>query len=224
MFISLGDSHRDSDENSAIVTFYCENIFHHSTNQENKLMSSSSVQIKLAFIYQLRRILATFIPHMPLFGRKIRIANAVFLLSAAIPMWLVTEAIAPQVVQAYTARVDLAIDRLPGDNYQSLLRRAEAVARAAAQRSFDKDILVSDVSIIISVQNYGAIAPVLELNVNREHWRTRPDPQRWATYFRTARSLLYFGQKAATNAEPTQEAPTNPTQSPDPEILPTPEP
>lgn len=143
----------------------------------------------------------TFIPLMPSIAKKIRITNAVLLLSMAAPMWLVSEAITPQIVQAYTNRVDLEITRLPGDNYKSLLHRAEAVARAAAQRSFDKDILVTDVLIVVSAQNFGAIAPVLELNVSRTQWRNRPDPQRWAKYFKMARTLLFFGQSASNTAD-----------------------
>jgi hypothetical protein len=125
-------------------------------------------------------------------SRRIRIFPLVVLLISTVPAWFLTEAIAPQVVRAYTARVDLAIDRLPEENYETVLRKAEAVARTAAQRSFDQDILVTDVSIIVSVQNYGAIAPVLALEVSRPEWRGRPDAQNWATYFKTARSLLFF--------------------------------
>lgn len=126
------------------------------------------------------------------FGRKIRIIQAGVWLLLAFPLWLATEAIAPQIVQAYTARVDLAIDSLPQENYETVLRRAEAVARTAAQRSFDQDILVTEVSIIVTVQNHGRIAPVLTLDVSRLQWKKIPDPQRWATYFKTARSLLLF--------------------------------
>ncbi|BAY63811.1 hypothetical protein NIES22_39010 [Calothrix brevissima NIES-22] len=128
-------------------------------------------------------------------ARKIRIVQLGVLLFSAVPVWFAYEAIAPQMVRAYTARVDLAIDRLPEENYETILRRAEAVARAAAQRSFDQDILVTDVSVIVSVQSLGAIAPVLALEVTRQQWRTRPDAQRWATYFKTARSLLLFDPK-----------------------------
>ncbi|MEL6164541.1 MAG: hypothetical protein AAFR37_12535 [Cyanobacteria bacterium J06628_3] len=142
---------------------------------------------------------------MPLMAKKIRITNAVLLLSTAVPTWLVSEALTPQIVQAYTNRVDLEITRFPGDNYQSLLRRAEAVARAAAQRSFDKDILVTDVSVVVSAQNYGAIAPVLELNVSRIQWRNRPDTQRWAKYFKMARTLLFFGQNTKNSSNAAQE-------------------
>ncbi len=130
---------------------------------------------------------------------RIRIVPLVVLLIFTVPIWFVTEAIAPQIVRAYTARVDLAIDRLPEENYETILRRAEAAARAAAQRSFDQDILVTDVSIIISVQSYGAIAPVLTLEVSRPQWRTRPDAQHWATYFKTARSLLFFEKQPTTS-------------------------
>jgi hypothetical protein len=154
------------------------------------------------------------------FGRKIRIFQVGIWLCLAVPMWLITDAIAPQIVQAYTARVDLAIDRLPEENYETLLRRAEMVARAAAQRSFDQDILVTEVSIIITAQNQGMIAPVLALEVSRNEWKKRPDPQRWATYFKTARSLLLFDQpstpenaKTATTPLPT----TTPETTPPPE-------
>ncbi|MBK1987963.1 hypothetical protein A0J48_010495 [Sphaerospermopsis aphanizomenoides BCCUSP55] len=126
------------------------------------------------------------------FGRKIRIIQAGVWLLLAFPLWVATEAISPQIVQAYTSRVDLAIDALPQENYETVLRRAEAVARTAAQRSFDQDILVTEVSIIVTVQNHGRIAPVLELKVSRVQWKQRPDAQRWATYFKTARSLLLF--------------------------------
>lgn len=154
--------------------------------------------------FQVRNPLKTLIQFMPLIGKKIRRASAVVLLVAGVPLWLVTFEIAPQIVQAYTVRADLSIDRLPEENYETLLRRAEAAARAAAQRSFDRDILVTDVSIIVSAQNYGAIAPILALEVSRPQWRTRPDPQRWANYFKSARSLLFFGQNftTPTNSQP----------------------
>ncbi|HLO87765.1 MAG TPA: hypothetical protein VK203_22545 [Nostocaceae cyanobacterium] len=140
------------------------------------------------------------------FGRKIRIIQAGVLLLSAIPLWMATEAIAPQIVQAYTARVNLSLERLPDENYETLLRRAEVAARAAAQRSFDQDILVTEVSVIVSADNYGAIAPLLALEVSRIEWKKRPDPQRWATYFKASRDLLLFEQ--------------SPTVSPDPNSIP----
>ncbi len=166
----------------------------------------------------------TFIPLMPSITKKIRIKTAVLLLSMAAPMWLVSETIAPQIVRAYTSRADLEITRLPGDNYQSLLRRAEAVARAAAQRSFDKDILVTDVSVVISAQNYGAIAPVLELNVSRTQWRNRPDTQRWAKYFRMARTLLFFGTSANNSASSGESNAVEEASPPPSEAVPIPTP
>ncbi|MEH2372929.1 hypothetical protein [Nostoc sp.] len=135
-------------------------------------------------------------------ARRIRIVPLVVLLIATVPAWFLTEALAPQLVRAYTARVDLAIDRLPDENYETVLTRAEAAARSAAQRSFDQDILVTDVSIIVSVQNYGSIAPVLTLQVSRPEWRSRPDAQNWATYFKTARSLLFFEKEPTSNPVP----------------------
>ncbi|MBU7583515.1 MAG: hypothetical protein KAF91_11500 [Nostoc sp. TH1S01] len=136
-------------------------------------------------------------------AKQIRIFPLIFLLFSSVPVWIVAEIISPQMVRAYTARVDLIIERLPDENYETTLHRAEATARAAAQRSFDQDILATDVSIIVSVQSYGAIAPILALEVSRPQWRSRPDAQRWATYFKTARSLLFF-----------EQTPTNPVNLP----------
>jgi hypothetical protein len=131
-------------------------------------------------------------PFIGQIGKNIRIFPLVVLLLSPISVWMLTEAIAPQIVRAYTARVDLKIERIQDESYQAILRRAEAVARAAAQRSFDQDILATDVSVVVTVESYGAVAPILSLQVTRQQWRSRPDPQVWATYFKTARSLLLF--------------------------------
>ncbi|MGI2903977.1 hypothetical protein [Tolypothrix sp. VBCCA 56010] len=152
-------------------------------------------------------------------AKQIRIVPLIVLLGTAIPVWVVCEAIAPQSVQAYTARVDLAIDALPEENYETIIIRAEAAARAAAQRSFDQDILVTDVSVVVSAQNYGAIAPVLTLEVSRPQWRNRPDPQVWATYFKTARSLLFFGRDSTTTNSP-PAVPPSATPAPQPPATP----
>ena len=127
-------------------------------------------------------------------GKKMRIIHGGTWLLLAIPLWLTTEVINPRIVQAYTARVDLLMDSLPEESYDTLLRRAEAAARATTQRSFDQDILVTEVSVIISAQNRGSTAPILSLEVSRPQWRISPDPQIWTTYFKTARYLLLFGQ------------------------------
>ncbi len=186
------------------------------------MRSCTSTFSKIPF--PVRSYFEPLIKSMPLIGKKIRIASAVFWLSVGVPLWLITETITPQIVQAYTARVDLLIDRLPEENYETMLLRAEAAARAATQRSFDQDILVTDVSIIVSVQSYGAIAPVIELGVTRAQWRKRPDPQRWATYFKTAQTLLFFGQNSLTSVQTPQRSVSTPNPTPQPNNVSTPNP
>ena len=130
--------------------------------------------------------------------------------------WLTTAVVAPQSAYAYTASVSVSLNRQPRESYDSLVRRAEAVARAAAQRSFDGDILVTDVAVTILGQNEGTIVPVLRLKVSRQAWRSSPDTQSWATYFRDSQALL--GLNNPNGQSPT----TEPT--PTPEVVPTPEP
>lgn len=107
---------------------------------------------------------------------------------------LVGGMVAPQVVQAYTTRIDVSLDRLPNEQYDALIRRAEIVARAAAQRSFDRDILTSEVSVIVIGRNQGTETPILTLDVSRVQWSGRPDTRRWATYYKTSAVLLGFEQ------------------------------
>jgi hypothetical protein len=129
--------------------------------------------------------------------------------------WLTTSVVAPPSAQAYTARLNVVLTRETGESFQSFLRRAEAVARAAAQRSFDRDILVTDVAVTLMGQNNGAIVPLLSLEVTRPSWRSSPDPQRWITYFPNTDTLLGF--------DPSSEDPgTQPGGTPQPMTMPSP--
>lgn len=129
--------------------------------------------------------------------------------------WLTTSVVAPPSAQAYTARLNVVLTRETGESFQSFLRRAEAVARAAAQRSFDRDILVTDVAVTLMGQNNGAIVPLLSLEVTRPSWRSSPDPQRWITYFPNTDTLLGFDQSS-------EDPGTQPGGTPQPMTMPSP--
>jgi hypothetical protein len=133
------------------------------------------------------------------FGRMTAAGLGLLLLTGGV--WVSQTALHPPVAQAYKSRVDVRLDRLRDETYQSLIRRAEIIARAAAQRSFDRDILMSEVSIMVIAEYQGAEAPLLMLEVSRQNWRQRPDTRRWATYYRTARTLLKL-PSAADPARP----------------------
>ncbi|XHX78064.1 MAG: hypothetical protein RBJ76_27140 [Stenomitos frigidus ULC029] len=135
---------------------------------------------------------------------------------------MIAPAIAPSAVHAYTGTVNVTIDVQPSETYDTLVRRAEAIARAATQRSFDRDILVTDVAIVVIAQSAASTVPVLSLTTTRPQWRGQPDPRRWATYYGTAKALLRLNQSpsvAGTTVRPTitnstSTAPTTPTASP----------
>ncbi|MEM8602550.1 MAG: hypothetical protein AAGF24_01780 [Cyanobacteria bacterium P01_H01_bin.121] len=107
-------------------------------------------------------------------------------------------AIAPQAAQSYTARLDVTIDPDENENYQTFLRRAEVIARAAAQRSFDNDILVTDVEIFVIGRGEGLEVPLLSLSVSRFEWSRRPDTAQWATYYPASRNFLDLRFSATT--------------------------
>jgi len=128
--------------------------------------------------------------------------------------WLLEQAIAPPAAHAYTGSVNVTIDVQPSETYDTLVRRAEAIARAATQRSFDRDILITDVSIVIIAQGASATVPVLSLTTTRPQWRSQPDSRRWATYYSTSKALLRLNNApTATIAQPTVTTSTPATTS-----------
>jgi hypothetical protein len=129
--------------------------------------------------------------------------------------WLVASTVAPQAAIAYTARTSIPLVRQGDESFETFLRRAEAIARAATQRTFDSDILATNVSITILGQNSGAVLPVLVLNVSRPDWRKQPDPQRWARYFPNASILLGFEPLPRPEEPPAPEEPEPPEQPSD---------
>jgi hypothetical protein len=116
-------------------------------------------------------------------------------------LYVVKEAIQPLIAQAYTMRVNLSLDRQPNESYETIIRRAEAIARAAVQRSFDTDILVNEASVMVTCDNNGLIAPIISVKVSRSQWSNIPDIQRWTRYYSNSRSLLDFDGVAVANAE-----------------------
>ena len=105
-------------------------------------------------------------------------------------IWLTEALLAPQASQAYTSRLDLFLAREASESYDTLLRRGEMAARAGAQRSFDQDLLITDVLVTVVVEGDGVSVPILALRVDRDQWRSRPEAHYWATYYRTAEVLL----------------------------------
>lgn len=158
------------------------------------------------------------------FSPRVTAASLAVLLGVAGSFCLVEATIAPQLVQAYETRVDVGLDRRANETYSMMVRRAEQIARAAAQRSFDRDILISQVSVIVIGRNQGAEAPILTLDVSRVQWRNRPDARRWATYYKTASFLLGFDDSSAIISAPVPSAPVQPAPVPTRTPAPTPTP
>ncbi|NJL88525.1 MAG: hypothetical protein HC916_01035 [Coleofasciculaceae cyanobacterium SM2_1_6] len=146
---------------------------------------------------------------------SISLSGNFWILLGATGGWLIHEAIAPRSVQASTERTTVTITRQSNENYQSMLRRAETAARAAVQRSFDREVLTTNVVVTVIGQNGGAITPMLSIEVSRQNWRTSPSPQQWATYFNEAQALL-IPTATATTATPATTPRATPATTPRP--------
>ena len=88
--------------------------------------------------------------------------------------------------------VDIRLLANQDEGFIVMVRKAEIFARSAAQRTFDREVLVSDVSVKVTAQNQDQdqAAIILQLIVSRRDWASRPDPKIWATYFPMAQALI----------------------------------
>ncbi len=88
--------------------------------------------------------------------------------------------------------VDIRLLVNQDEGFTVMTRKAEILARSAAQRTFDREVLVSDVSVKVTAQNLNQdqAAIILQMIVSRRDWASRPDPKIWSTYFPMAKALL----------------------------------
>jgi hypothetical protein len=88
--------------------------------------------------------------------------------------------------------VDIRLLVNQDEGFTVMTRKAEILARSAAQRTFDRDVLISDVSVKVTAQNLNQdqAAIILQMIVSRRDWASRPDPKIWATYFPMAKALI----------------------------------
>ncbi|MGF1516281.1 MAG: hypothetical protein ACFCVB_00555 [Nodosilinea sp.] len=107
--------------------------------------------------------------------------------------------VAPPVAQAYTSRVNLYVVREQGESFTTLVQRSEIIARAAVQRSFDADVLMTDVIVTVIGDNQGISVPILTVPVSRGEWRLIPDVTQWAQYFEASRYLVLDDAPGAGN-------------------------
>jgi len=127
-----------------------------------------------------------------MFGNLIKKLSLTLICGLSSTGILSLEAIAPLKAEAYPQNVQIYLTRQGGETYQNLLERSAIIARAATQRTFDADVLVTEVAVTIIADNQGLIAPLLTLNVTRDQWWERPDPKTWINYYDGIETLLDF--------------------------------
>lgn len=163
------------------------------TTIKPSLLEKSSPSLKLI-------LLAALSQSQQWFTKTTQMATLVLLLGLAGGSWVTNELFAPQIAQAETARIDLAVQSQPNESYETLVSRAEAAMQAVVEDNWKQNTQVTSVTVMVMAENYGAIAPVLAMEVSRSQWNGSPNVQRWGTHFTSARSLLGFGNVATTTA------------------------
>lgn len=119
----------------------------------------------------------------------------------------------PQPLSASMAGLELSVQAQNGETYEALVERALQVAKTAVEKAFAADRQQDTVSISVSGQNQGAIAPILRLTVTRTQWQTQPEAQRWASFYPSSKLLLGFGSPVVPTPAPVS-VPVSPQQPP----------
>ncbi|AFZ29056.1 hypothetical protein Glo7428_0455 [Gloeocapsa sp. PCC 7428] len=111
--------------------------------------------------------------------------------------------------QAAPARMNLKVNRQPQESYESLMNRAETVAVTAVKQRFSQDRHTPAISVMIVADSYGAIAPVLSLEISRNEWHySKAETKDQMKYFSTAKMLLGFDGVATNNTNQPQTTTT----------------
>jgi hypothetical protein len=115
----------------------------------------------------------------------------------------------PNVVQ-----LQVSVPRIPGESFEMMVLRSQAMAKTFIQRSFNKNKSVTNVNLTVIGENQGFIAPIVSVKVNRQGWQRNPNPLMWATYFTNAQTLLNLPDSFTTATQPASTFPPQTTTAP----------
>ncbi|USR92143.1 hypothetical protein NEA10_05305 [Phormidium yuhuli AB48] len=107
----------------------------------------------------------------------------------------------PLPVHAATERLTVTLSPRRGEGFQDLLTRAETIAQEEIQRTFNADVVVGDVSLVVMGEHGGLTTPLLSVDVRRDLWRRNPQLSDWAQYYSNARQLLGFNGPSVENTQ-----------------------
>jgi hypothetical protein len=77
--------------------------------------------------------------------------------------------------------------------FETLIQQAEAIAQTTASQAFSEPD-TTEITIHITAEQSGQIAPILLLNVSRAEWQRQQNVQVWAKYPGGAKQLLGFNR------------------------------
>lgn len=97
----------------------------------------------------------------------------------------------PASAQAQTRPIELRLNS-QSQNFQTLLKQAEAVAKTSIEQTFAENSNLKEVSLTVSAEHNGAVVPLLSTTVSRANWQRKPSIQVWSQYFTASEVLLGF--------------------------------
>ncbi|MEL7038291.1 MAG: hypothetical protein AAFO04_22145 [Cyanobacteria bacterium J06592_8] len=95
-------------------------------------------------------------------------------------------------------------------SYTILVKKAETLAKQSIEQAFQENSTLESITIMISGERRGRVAPLLRTRVTRRQWQENKDVSEWTRYFVPSESLLGY------NDAPPTPAPSRSTPAPRP--------
>ncbi|NEP00768.1 MAG: hypothetical protein F6K58_19305 [Symploca sp. SIO2E9] len=93
---------------------------------------------------------------------------------------------------AQIRQIDLIINSNSSQTFESLIKRAENVAKTSIDQEFLENSSVREVTVTILGERNGQMVPILMVKVSRSDWQGEPSIQQWVRYLGDSEVLLGF--------------------------------
>ncbi|NET06983.1 MAG: hypothetical protein F6K16_20240 [Symploca sp. SIO2B6] len=93
---------------------------------------------------------------------------------------------------AQVRQIDLIINSNSSQTFESLIKRAENVAKTSIDQEFVENSNVREVTVTILGERNGQMVPILMMKVSRFDWQAEPSIQQWVRYLGDSEILLGF--------------------------------
>ncbi len=117
----------------------------------------------------------------------------------------------PPTVFAQITQVPLTLSREQNESYANFVQRATKLTVTQLKNRFSQNSNLNQVRIVLIGENNGVVAPVLSVNMSRQQWLSKLNPESLINYFQDSQFLLGFDTPTTSKPEKSPTPLTTPS-------------